>query len=357
MCRIMGFCGNSNAAVTALLQGLLLAEEKSNPHGTGLAIKTDGGSNIVHKKGVRARTFLLQGHTSFLWGKKYRYALGHVRFRTAGEQSDRNSHPFGVRVHDKWHFGIHNGVIGRTRELAEEFGVKPAAVDSETFWRCVARLQNRGADAVTAIEMVTDFISDKGDFAFAYMTEREIYFWRNDERPLCVFDAREHRMGRFIASTKEMFSRAWEWACPGLDIKKVTYFEAKPYRLYRMAVNTSPKYEVEPVKNLKHKAKTSRSVVSPSRYIPYSDGDFFGEDCCNQGSLWSEGNGIEEEVRDPNDLYGVSGLSDNEITDAIFNTSLELEQMPRKDPLRDEWKGYLSALYRERRRRSDGFEI
>jgi predicted glutamine amidotransferase len=352
MCRIIGFCGNSNATITALLQGLLLAEERSNPHGTGIAIKTDSGGNIVHKKGVRAMTFLLQGHAGFLWGKKYRYALGHVRLKTAGEQSDRNAHPFGVRVHDRWHFGIHNGVIGRTRELEQEFGVKPAEVDSETFWRCVARVENQGEDAVTAIEMVTDFISDKGDFAFAYMTEHEIYFWRNDERPLCVFDAREYRMGRFIASTREMFSKAWEWACPNLDIQKVTYFEAKPYRLYRMATDTRPKYEVEPVKNLKHRAKISRSLVGPSRYFTYGDRDLFGEDRYSQGSLWSEGRGVEEEFPGMNDLFGAGQLSDAEINEAIFNTRIELEQISRGDPIRDEWKEYLSALYRERRRRN-----
>ena len=352
MCRIVGFCGNSNGRVNALLQGLLMAEEKSNPHGTGIAIKTHSGNNIVQKKGVRAKTFLLQGHANFLWDKKYRYALGHVRFKTAGKQSDRNSHPFGVRVRGKWHFGIHNGVIGRTKELAEEFGVMPAAVDSETFWRCVAKLQNHGEDIVTAIERVTDFISDKGDFAFACMTEHEIFFWRNDERPLSVFDAREHRLGRFIASTKEMFSKAWEWACPDLDLQKVTYFEAKPYRLYRMATDTSPKYEVELVKDLRHKAKISRSIVTPSLYVPYGKRDFFDSDYCRQGSFWGEGEGIEDEGIDIDDPHGVRDLSDTDITDAIFNTELSLGQMSRKDTLYEELKEYQTALFRERRRRN-----
>ena len=347
MCRIIGFCGNSNAGVTALIQGLLLAEEKSNPHGTGIAIKTLNGNNLVRKKGCRARTFLLQGHANFLWEKKYRYALGHVRFKTAGQQSDRNSHPFGVRVRDKWHFGIHNGVIGKTKALAQEFGVRPAAVDSETFWRCIAKLQNQGEDVVAAVEKVTDFISDKGDFAFAYMTEGEIFFWRNEDRPLAVFDAREHRMGRFIASTKEMFEKAWEWACPGLDIRKVTYFEATPHRLYRLAADTSPKYEVEAVKDLEHKAKTSRSVASPSRY--FSHGLSFDRE--SQGGFWDEYWG-EGGATGSDDLYGVRDLSDAEITDAIFNAGLEMDQLPRNDPLYGDCKDYLAALHSERRRRN-----
>ena len=349
MCRIIGFCGNSNAGVTALIQGLLLAEEKSNPHGTGIAIKTLSGNNLVRKKGCRARTFLLQGHANFLWEKKYSYALGHVRFKTAGQQSDRNSHPFGVRVHDKWHFGIHNGVIGKTKELAQEFGVRPAAVDSETFWRCIAKLQNQGQDTVAAIEKVTDFISDKGDFAFAYMTEGEIFFWRNEDRPLAVFDAREHRMGRFIASTKEMFEKAWEWACPGLDIRKVTYFEATPHRLYRLAADTSPKYEVEAVKDLEHKAKTSRSVASPSRYFSHSGLSFDRE---SQGGFWDEYWGEGGTAGSDGDLYGVRDLSDTEITDAIFNAGLEMDQTPRNDPLYSDCKDYLAALHGERRRRN-----
>ncbi len=349
MCRIIGFCGSSSAGVTALIQGLLLAEEKSNPHGTGIVIKTPSGNNLVRKKGCRGLTFVLQGNANFLWEKKYRYALGHVRLKTAGKQCDRNSHPFGVQVHGKWHFGIHNGVIGKTKELAQEFGIRPAAVDSETFWRCVARLQNQGEDTVAAIEKVTDFISDKGDFAFAYMTEGEIFFWRNEDRPLAVFDAREHRMGRFIASTKEMFEQAWEWACPGLDIRKVTYFEAAPWRLYRLAADTDPKYEVEAVKELDHKVK-SRPVSAPSRYFSHGGPDLGPE---SQGGFWDEYWDEGEDGGGDTDLYGVRGLSDTEITDAIFNAELGMDQLNKRSLEYGDYKAYVVALKEERRRRSD----
>jgi glucosamine 6-phosphate synthetase-like amidotransferase/phosphosugar isomerase protein len=353
MCRIMGFCGTSNTNVTALLRGLLLAEEKSNPHGTGIVIKKTNGKNLFQKKGIRAKTFLLQGYADFLWRKKYQYALGHVRFKTAGKQSDRNSHPFGVRVHDKWHFGIHNGIIGCTEELAIEFGIKQADVDSETFWHCMAKLQNEGESVVDAIERVTHFISDKGDFAFAYMTESEIFFWRNEQRPLCVFDARKHGMGRFIASTKEMFTKAWHWACPDLDIRKVSYFEAKPYRLYRMAIDTSPKYEVEACKELKYKTKEVRKETmgsyQPVFHDPYGYGSLFRHYGRQSRLFEDEEDKAEDETQI--DLYGVRELSDVELETAIFNKEIELDNMDREDPVFDEWYGYLRALYKERARR------
>lgn len=289
MCRIAGFCGKSNANTTALLKALLLVEGKSNPHGTGIVIKTQDGKNIFKKKGVRGATFLLQGYADFLNTQKYQYALAHVRFKTAGEQSDRNSHPFGVMVKGKWHFGIHNGVIGCTDALAKEFGVNKAPVDSETYFRCVAKLQNSGKDKVDAIETVTHFISDKGDFAFAYMTEREVYLWRNEQRPLSIFDARSLGMGRFFASTKQMFEKAWALACPHLDISKVTCFEAKPYRLYRMAVNTKPAYEVEAVKDLKKKEKPKLNTA----YFDYLPAKYRWQDY-----TFSSTNDIEE-LSDP----------------------------------------------------------
>ncbi|MDA8324867.1 MAG: hypothetical protein M0033_01480, partial [Nitrospiraceae bacterium] len=52
------------------------------------------------------------------------------------------------------------------------------------------------------------------------------------------------------------------------------------------------------------------------------------------------------------DLYGVRDLSDTEITDAIFNAGLEMDQTPRTDPLYGECKEYLAALHSERRRRN-----
>ena len=271
MCRVFGFHGESSADVTALIRALLLVEAEDNPHGTGIVIKR-GGKNLLCKKGVQAHSFLVKGYADFLWGEKYQYALGHVRFMTNGEQTDRNAHPFGFRVHGKWHFGIHNGVILRDAELADEFGVRVANVDSETLFRCIAVLQNKGHKVVDAIERVTHFVSSRGNFALAYMTESEIFLWRDNQRPLWVFDCRKHGMGMFFASTPQMFARAWEWACPSRDFSRVSCFETRPYRLYRMAGG-----KIEVVKDLKHETFDYWSVFLQKENRP----DVFGKGMIN----------------------------------------------------------------------------
>ena len=261
MCRILGWAGEISSPaqhrkIYLILKGLILAEEKENPHGTGLATFSESGYQGYQlvKKGMRGATFLLQGHADFLKNQKgLRAVLGHVRFKTSGKQSDQNAHPFGFRVVGNWHFGMHNGVIGCADELAKKYGIKKHAVDSATFFHCLAKVaESKGL--VTSIEEVTYEASLTGDFAFAVMRRNEIYLWRNESRPLCIFDLREEGLGRFFCSTKEMFEKALSLS--GVSLKnKIKHFEAEPYRLYKVGHNTSPKLEVEVIKDLKHKEK------------------------------------------------------------------------------------------------------
>lgn len=250
MCRIFGFCGESSPQTTALLRALVLTEESGNPHGTGLLVKNKNGKVSLNKKGIRGRDFLVQGYADFLWTRKYSYALGHVRFKTKGPQCDENSHPFGYQVNEKWFWGIHNGIIGVPEEIAERYGIKEAAVDTATFFKALAKLQRQGKQAHVAIEELSSFISQKADFAFAYLTDDCLWLWRSPDRPLCIFDARPVGLGRWFASTKEMFAKAWIMSGIRADITKCTYFEAKPYSLYY--VKADGIYEVEALKTLRH---------------------------------------------------------------------------------------------------------
>ncbi|MFI5305082.1 MAG: hypothetical protein ACHQYP_09850 [Nitrospiria bacterium] len=52
---------------------------------------------------------------------------------------------------------------------------------------------------------------------------------------MAILDARELGLGRWFASTKEVFTNAWQSLRGALgSITKVTYQEAKPHRLYRL---------------------------------------------------------------------------------------------------------------------------
>jgi predicted glutamine amidotransferase len=238
MCRIFGFSGESSPEVVKIINGLILAQEKSNPHGTGLALIDNRGIFHIKKKGLRGLHFIARGYNNFLWDTKFKYLIGHVRYKTSGEQSDRNAHPFGSQVKDDWYFLIHNGVLGDSmREIAKNFGANKLSdvkVDSELFLRCITAQLRQGIPLIDAIKKATYEVSDVGDFAFALLTKKGIYLWRNDQRPLSVFYYKENI---FFASTMDMWKEALELA--GVRLEKISYTEIKPYRLYMIKMQNS----------------------------------------------------------------------------------------------------------------------
>ena len=231
MCRIFGFAGESSPEVVKIINGLILAQEKINPHGTGLALLDNRGIFHIKKKGLRGLHFIARGYNNFLWDTKFKYLIGHVRYKTSGEQSDRNAHPFGSQVGNEWYFLIHNGVLGDSmREIAKRFGANKLSdvkVDSELFLRCITAQLRQGTQLIDAIKRATYEVSDVGDFAFALLTKKGIYLWRNEQRPLSIFYYKENI---FFASTMDMWKEALEIA--GVGLEKISYTEIKPYNLY-----------------------------------------------------------------------------------------------------------------------------
>lgn len=376
MCRILGWAGDITSVsqhkkIEYILKGLILAEEKGNPHGTGLATFSKSGGHQLIKKGMRGAAFLLRGHADFLRHQKnIKAVLGHVRYRTAGEQNDKNAHPFGFRIRGDWYFGMHNGIIGCADELAKKFKVKGHPVDSATFFFCLAKVAEKNG-LEEAIEEVTYEASLTGDFAFAIMRKGEIYLWRNDARPLAFFDLREEGLGRFFCSTKEMFEKALKLS--GISFKKtVGYFEAKPYRLYKIGHQTSPELEVDVVKDLKYKEKPKPKTVWSGDYSNMSWLDAYDKEwqsrtssthrakcspaSCNTPSLFDKErreHSKEEPAKDKPDnawddvdaLCFISSLSNEELEMEIVETEAEVYSNSPKD--QKLLKPYLNALYAE----------
>ncbi|MBI5178190.1 MAG: hypothetical protein HZA04_02915 [Nitrospinae bacterium] len=236
-----------------LLQALAIADQSRGKHSTGLAIITPEKA-ILRKKALSGEEFVSQGDTEFLFKSRILACLGHNRFATAGAITDRNAHPFAVRVDGKWNFGIHNGCVGRTRRLAKIFQVEEADVDSETVFRAIARQQNGGVKVGEAISKVSEVISGSADFAFVYLNrfrEKALYLWRSPDRPLAVIDARKLGLGRWFCSTAEIFEKAWA-SLRGIlgNIEKAGLFEAAPYRLYRIEYGPHSDLEVTAVREL-----------------------------------------------------------------------------------------------------------
>ncbi len=261
MCGIFGFVGKSSWRTSLLLQALCITGEVRGKDSTGIVIQSD--RCFLRKKSLRGREFVARRHADFLFRKRYGIALGHNRYATAGKVNDRNAHPFGVRVNNGWNFGIHNGIVGNKTKIAQEYGIAESSVDSEVVFRAIAKMQNRGINVVNAIEDVTEFISSDADFAFAYLntSEKAIYLWRSPERPMVILDARRLGLGRWFCSTKEIFGNAWDLLAGALgNIRKVSCFDVRPYRLYRCA--DDGEYEVEPVKDLRQKLRKPELCIS-----------------------------------------------------------------------------------------------
>lgn len=348
MCRLLGFCGEASPQATALLRGLLLSEEGKNPHGAGLLVRTRDGRDSIQKKGIRGRDFLVRGFADFLWSRKYEYCLGHVRYMTTGTQSDENAHPFGFKVGEGWVWGMQNGSINIPQEIAGRYGISPHAVDSATFFKAIAHLMGQGVSTRDAIEELTEMVSAKADFAFVLLASEGMYLWRSPDRPLCIFDARRHGLGRWFASTKDMFSKAWEMAGIEQDLRQVTYFEAKPYRLY--FVKADGTFEVSGVRNLRHQEREKPKAEVLSWAYPLSDG---------KGKAAATGNGniFNDHLFDPLDgideeALQIGEMEDDELVLRIAKAENELQALKEENSLAViEWQSFLRKLEGEFERR------
>ncbi|GAB5045623.1 class II glutamine amidotransferase [Thermodesulfovibrio sp. TK110] len=264
MCRLFGFIGNVNEEIIRILRGLILSEEASNPHGTGILVADKRGFKI-QKKGLRGLHYIAQGFADFLWNEKgHKIIMGHVRYKTTGEQSDRNAHPFGSQANNTWYWLAHNGVLGgKMKEIAQQFGankLSDAKVDSELFLRSITALLRQGVSLEDAIEKVTYEVSSDGDFAFTLLSPDGLYLWRNDARPLNLIF---YRNSIFYASTLEMFKKASHIA--GLKTEKIQYHEVQVFKLYKITFKGKEKkvcYEV--VRELKSKPKKTKKKISGS---------------------------------------------------------------------------------------------
>lgn len=257
MCGVIGFAGPSSIKAALLFQSLLIADEVRGRHATGFVI-LNGTKPVLIKKALTGGTFVQKGYTRTLFHNRFRLALGHNRHATMGEINDRNAHPFQLNSPSGPCFGIHNGMIQNTERLAKAFQVSHAPVDSETALRAIAHHSGSSeSDLIQAIETVTLEIYEEGNFAFLYLNPqtKTIYFWRSPDRPLIVFDARNVGLGRWLASTAEIFATAWRPLIGLLpSIKRVSYFETRPYTIYRVVDDGT--FEVEPIHRMKIKSRS-----------------------------------------------------------------------------------------------------
>ncbi|MFM7329322.1 MAG: glutamine--fructose-6-phosphate aminotransferase, partial [Bacteroidota bacterium] len=124
MCGIVGYVGH-RSAFPVLLSGLKRLEYRGYDS-SGLAFAGPDGLEVHRKKGKVAE---LEGHL-LGHGLTQTTGIGHTRWATHGEPSDRNAHPHRSR---SGRFAmVHNGIIENYLTLKEELTAKGYSFTSDT---------------------------------------------------------------------------------------------------------------------------------------------------------------------------------------------------------------------------------
>lgn len=114
MCGIVGYNGNQQAA-PILLKGLEKLEYRGNDS-AGLSVRNGtSDTEIVKAKG---RLKALAEKTDDGKAMKGTIGIGHTRWATHGEPSEKNAHPHCSDDHNV--IGVHNGIIENYQELKEK---------------------------------------------------------------------------------------------------------------------------------------------------------------------------------------------------------------------------------------------
>lgn len=193
MCGIIGYSGKKNA-VPILLEGLRALEYRGYDS-AGVALFTDGGITTVKAKGrIDAVDKILQDDYSDV---KSSCGIGHTRWATHGEPSDRNSHPHGTENLMIVHNGIIENYMVLKDKLAKEGYVFASETDTEAAAKLIDFYYKKSGDPLKAISSARSELV--GSFAIGVVFKDipgKIYALRRDN-PLIVAVSDD---GNFIAS-------------------------------------------------------------------------------------------------------------------------------------------------------------
>ena len=131
MCGILGYVGNQSKTVDVLLQGLSRLEYRGYDS-SGIALIQNGKSKVYKSKGKLSKLKTkLNKHSP-----KGSLGIGHTRWATHGEASQKNAHPHisgGTSV-------VHNGIVENYVDLKNELEKKGYKFYSDTDTEVIAHL-------------------------------------------------------------------------------------------------------------------------------------------------------------------------------------------------------------------------
>ena len=153
MCGIVGYVGRQ-AAGPILLEGLQRLEYRGYDSSGIAVLDRDGALAVLKKQGkLRDLQASLERMPSGSAG------IGHTRWATHGEPSDRNAHPHGSRSGDV--IVVQNGIVENYRELKAELeqSWQPSSrswqsdTDTEVIPELIARELERGRSFIDALRL------------------------------------------------------------------------------------------------------------------------------------------------------------------------------------------------------------
>ena len=193
MCGIIGYSGVENS-VPKLIEGLKALEYRGYDS-AGIAVFTENGIAVVKSKGRIANIEkILDTEYPNLESV---CGIGHTRWATHGEPSDRNSHPHGT---DRIRL-VHNGIIENYIQLKKELSACGYSFESDTDTEIASKLTDlnykTSGDPIKAIKSTVKKL--EGSYALGIIFDKypgKIFAVRKDS-PLIVALSEN---GNFIAS-------------------------------------------------------------------------------------------------------------------------------------------------------------
>lgn len=177
MCGLVGMAGSLKAQHRAVMKDLLFFDTLRGADSTGVLSVNRQRQYEIKKMTVPGYDFVVQPFFDGLIGHGDQLWLGHNRFKTMGDVSRLNAHPFSV-LNERGNLvlaGAHNGTLKNKYEIERELGGDRFGTDSEALINLIEREGCK--DAIAKAE---------GAWAITYWDgpDNTINFIRNKERPL-----------------------------------------------------------------------------------------------------------------------------------------------------------------------------
>ena len=224
MCGIIGYTG-AKKCVPILIEGLKTLEYRGYDS-AGVTVADDGGLVTVKSKGRLTDLEDKLGSGRELLGS---CGIGHTRWATHGEPSDRNSHPHYTENLSL----VHNGIVENYAEIEEMLKGAGYSFSSETDTERAAKLLDmfwkKSHDPINAISSAVKVI--RGSYAFGIIfkgMEDTIWAVRKDSPLIVACDGE----GGFIASDvpailryTDSYYRLNEGVVAKVERGKVSFFD------------------------------------------------------------------------------------------------------------------------------------